>query len=137
MWKPSNESNSERRLLWIWTHPLIYNQIKLEFIKIFEIENNKEESSPEPPENKKAKIETEIIDDLIFKNDFVTFKCLKDKLVRFKLLGPLATTILSFALKIEDFSKLNLQTIQKWTNNDELSKYTLFSSLSNYFQLNV
>ncbi len=27
MWKPSNESNSERRLLWIWTHPLIYNQI--------------------------------------------------------------------------------------------------------------
>jgi hypothetical protein len=136
LWKPSNESNSERRLLWIWTHPLIYNQIKLEFIKIFEIENNKEENSPEPPENKKAKIETEIINDLIFKNDFVTLKCLKDKLVRFKLLGPLATTILSFALKIEDFSKLNLQTIQKWTNNDELSKYILFSSLSNYFQLN-
>ena len=127
MWKPSNESNSERRLLWIWTHPLIYNQIKLEFIKIFEIENNKEENSPEPPENKKAKIETEIINDLILKNNFVTLKCLKDNLVRFKLLGPLATTILSFALKIEDFSKLNHQAIQKWTNNDELSKYILWS----------
>ena len=91
-------------------------------MKIFDIRNENEENSPQPPGNKKAKIEIEPINDLILKNDFVTINCLKDKLVRLKLLGPLATTILSFALKIEDFSRLSSQTTQKWTNNEELSK---------------
>jgi hypothetical protein len=126
LWKPLNDVESaEKRLLWLWTHPSIFNQIKTQFIKIFEIKIDEDAA---PPESKKAKLDEDSVklNNLTFKNDKITIQCLKDKLIRFKLLGPLSTTILSYALKIEDFNKfdknVDLSTL-KWSNNEELLKF--------------
>ena len=121
LWKALNNTDTvENRMLWLWSHPSMFNQIKTQLFQIFNLKVEKDSS--EPPESKKAKFENNLVinDGLEFKNDKVIIKCLKDKLVRFKLLGPLSTTILSFALKIEDFSKLVGNV--KWSNNTELTK---------------
>ena len=124
LWKPLDTTTNEKRFLWLWTHPSVFDQIKDQFVKIFNIRSN-EDSLTEPPEHKKAKMESDSIkvNDLIIKNDSVKITCLKDKLIRLKLLGPLSTTILSYALKIEDFSNFDQTSAAKWSNNDELTKY--------------
>lgn len=125
LWKPLDiNETSANRIIWLWIHPSMYNQIETEFIKIFEIECEKIE-----PEIKKCKLEQEAVDNsvqdiknLSFKTDKVHIQCLKDKLVRFKLLGPLSTTILKNALKLEDLSKAEINNNNKWSVNEELVK---------------
>lgn len=129
LWKPI-ESGDENRTLWIWTHPAIFDSVAQLFRRLFNI--NDEERS-ESPQMKKQKLDAETEEALnedakaqlrnpIFRNDKVVIKCLRDRLVRFKLLGPLSTNILANALKSVDFGVFDTPAddLSKWSDNNEL-----------------
>jgi hypothetical protein len=42
----------------------------------------------------------------------IQLKCLKDKLIRFKLLGPLSSTILSSVVNLADMSRLEKNSLK-------------------------
>ena len=104
-------------------HPSIHKQVIEQFIEIFEI---KGEESDEPPECKRMKLQELASDteNLTLKTDRITIKCLKDKLIRFKLLGPYSTTILANVLKPVGVERIDSQLeYSKWTDNQELIEY--------------
>jgi ribonuclease P/MRP protein subunit POP1 len=126
LWKPKIDENTTQRHLWIWIHPSIYDQIKTLFIKLFELKENANDSATEPPQSKKAKIDEKfkkfLIEppkDLELENSQINVKCLKDRLIRFKLLGPYSTTILGNTLKPVCLDSIN----QEWSNNTHLIDY--------------
>lgn len=100
IWKPCQ---AENKTLWIWLHPSIHKQVKEEFFKIF----NLAPSQIDSPLAKKRRFnsEKEAVDEH-WKSDKITMTCLKDKLVRFKLLGPTSSSVLGNVLRLvenEDF----------------------------------
>jgi hypothetical protein len=127
LWKPTDEANSDtsQRKIWLWLHPSIYKHIQQELINIFELTNSTCDSTKVINENddspavKKRKVEEkttqndsvfkDVVDDsAVWSNNTKTIqlKNLKDKLIRFKLLGPLSTTILANVVNVADLSKL-------------------------------
>ena len=120
MWKPEQNEN---RIIWIWLHPSIHKQVEEEFMKIFKLDHDQNDS----PLAKKRKLNCDnlnqdINEDIKMENlaeetienclksesEKVTITCLKDKLVRFKLMGPTSTSILGNVLGIienENFQK--------------------------------
>jgi hypothetical protein len=126
MWKPEAVSCDEKqRTIWLWSHPSVYKQIENELIHIFNLETanlastsslaTNDEANNDSPLSKKRKLTessgpgpVEVNLQEREKTRFhspcknIELKCLKDKLIRFKLLGPLATTILGNVLKTID-----------------------------------
>ncbi len=94
LWKCKSDDSdqNEQRKLWIWSHPSIYQQVETQLKNVFDLNEKKEnEDENSSPVFKKRKLKNEIY-----------LQSLKDKLVRFKLLGPLSTTILANVLKTVD-----------------------------------
>ena len=97
LWKyKSNDCDkNELRNLWIWSHPSIYQQVENQLKNVFDLNDEKDvDDENTAPAVKKRKLQND-------KNK-ICLKSLKDKLVRFKLLGPLSTTILGNVLKTVD-----------------------------------
>ena len=91
-----NKINSNPCVLWIWSHPSIYKQVESQLVQVFDLQVN----NIEPNQIKIDQNET-VSESGIFKSlkGNIILKSLKDKLVRFKLLGPLSTTLLAHVLK--------------------------------------
>jgi ribonuclease P/MRP protein subunit POP1 len=116
LWKTEIEQSSSKTI-WIWSHPSIHKQVESELINVFNMSLKVDESKDvemesangdQQPQVKKRKLEneTENINEPINSQIYVSqdekntsLKCLKDSLIRFKLLGPLSTTILANVLK--------------------------------------
>jgi hypothetical protein len=100
LWKYDADSTSlETKIIWIWSHPSVAKQIENQLIKSFDFQ-------PKPTSdcNYFQSVEN------------VKLKSLKEKLVRFKLLGPLATAVLDHVLKpIESEDKFYLNQADIWT----------------------
>ena len=128
MWMPS-EANSaispSARKIWIWLHPASYKQAETEIEKVLELKivNADVFEEDQLPVVKKQKLDDKDYTKLeiesvekrpVWSNAAKSVKMtsLKDKLVRFKLLGPLASTILSNVLKPADLNKLNESLIK-------------------------
>jgi hypothetical protein len=93
LWEQVDINDPESfRKLWIWSHPAISQQLEKQFNYVFNL--NEEEKDDDSPVNKRRK-----------NNIYLTL--LKDRLVRFKLLGPLSTIILANVLKPVDFQDDN------------------------------
>lgn len=129
IWKVENVLNNEEyRTLWIWSHPSIYKQVEDQLIEIFQFKKiestdkvpEEEEDNQDSPLAKKRKIipkcsnlneakpiSNNQIPQAWSNQSNINLRCLKDKLVRFKLLGPLCTTILANVLKTIDQSDDN------------------------------
>lgn len=102
MWNPMQDE--QLRTLWIWIHPSIYKQIQEELIHIFEL--NLDSNDSDSPIAKRRKLTEEKESFICEQNNSkwsnenaIYLNSLKDKLNRFKLLGPLSTTILANVLK--------------------------------------
>jgi hypothetical protein len=129
MWMPVNtncQQEADRRI-WLWVHPSFYTQFEMELLKIFQLKpkinlenlNINSESTEDVPalkkrklENKKTnEVELDSIDMHSWTNNQKTIhvKCLKDKLIRFKLLGPLSATILSSVLHVADLDQIEIE----------------------------
>ncbi|CAF0708528.1 unnamed protein product [Brachionus calyciflorus] len=107
IWKPGQNEN---RILWVWTHPSIFKKFENELIKLFGLESDQEES----PVAKKRKLGSD--HELnCWKSNNIKLKCLKDELVRFKLLGPLSTPILGNVLRTIPSRNFEKQT-EIWNN---------------------
>lgn len=109
LWHPSSD---KQRTLWIWSHPAIYKQIESQIITIFGLKNSKNEDS-DSPQTKKRKLENAVDfneNRYESENKSIVLKCLKDKLNRFKLIGPLSTTILASLLETADHETYNLSS---------------------------
>jgi hypothetical protein len=123
MWMPSSglvTSEASQRRIWLWVHPSIHRQVLQELVNIFNLQKEDAqeivEKSDDSPAVKKRKFETESSakqpsEDsrvAVFSNELKAIKLtnLKDKLMRFKLLGPLSSTILGSVLNQADFSEL-------------------------------
>ncbi len=126
LWKPRDTSNeNEIRSLWIWSHPAINQKVEEQIVKVFKMKNHvvsvdettneDKKSSPiakkmkmteEEDRSEKMELETYSLDS--FRSDKVTLKSLKDQLVRFKLVGPMSTTVLASVLQaVKGTSGLN------------------------------
>lgn len=118
MWKPRDSADCQQRSLWIWSHPAIYRKIEEQLIQVFKLEKylpvtiGADDNSPLV---KKMKMSSNTdaggVEDVaseptlseVFRSDTVQLESLKDKLVRFKLLGPMSTAVLANVLKtVED-----------------------------------
>ncbi|CAF0843374.1 unnamed protein product [Adineta ricciae] len=84
MWMPANDK--QRRKLWLWCHPASYDALAEILSSLFNTSVDK--STDEPPTKKQKN------------DDDATITLLRDqqKLARFRLIGPLAMTILKHAL---------------------------------------
>lgn len=103
IWKPS--SSSTTRTIWLWIHPVIDKKVEAELLRIFEL-NMKQDDETVPTKRIKLDKSTSIDSDYIWTNQdkSIRMKSLKDKLVRFKLLGPMSTTLLANVLRpVTDF----------------------------------
>ena len=108
LWKLCDATESEQRNLWIWSHPSVISQVESQLIDIFDLE-------------------TKSHDLFESKNSEIKLKSLKDKLVRFKIIGPLATTLLGHVLQTID-----IETEDNYYNNQaEIWNRLKFSSLKN------
>jgi hypothetical protein len=101
-WHPKNQN--ENRSIWIWSHPAIYKQVEDQLTFIFKLTKTTEQDSPQI---KKRKISQNIEENhenyfTSINNSNIKLKSLKDKLNRFKLLGPMSTTILANLLQTTD-----------------------------------
>lgn len=117
VWKSeeaSSETNPHRqRTLWIWTHPSIYEQFQRELAKIWNLIDARDVDTDDSPQVKKIKLTTNETKEMQRMSKFkssegnnVELECLKDELVRFKLLGPFATTILANVLTTFESSNM-------------------------------
>lgn len=102
LWKPSETKD---KTLWLWIHPAVNSQVEAELFKIFDQE--------ESPVVKKIKTGHET-ESKCNKNN-VKITCLKDELVRFKLLGPVSTPILGNVLRTIDSDGFEKQA-KIWNN---------------------
>lgn len=118
MWKPELDNLTEQsvRTLWLWSHPSFHKVLQEQLIQVFDLaeqvdedfDKEQDESSPQAKKRKlaaeksTAKNSTTIRYVSINGNECIELVSLKDKLVRFKLIGPLSTTILANALKTID-----------------------------------
>lgn len=99
LWHPKIH---EQRSIWIWSHPAIYKQVEDQLTDIFKLVKTTASDSPqikkrklsEKTEEKNHEENFESTDDSNIK-----LKSLKDKLNRFKLIGPMSTTILANLLQ--------------------------------------
>jgi hypothetical protein len=89
---PNNPEAKKQRRIWIWSHPSTTKQIKAQLIDIFDLKLQIADDNTS--ENGEFESNTE--------GSIVKFKSLKDQIVRFKLLGPLSTTLLAHVLKTFD-----------------------------------
>jgi ribonuclease P/MRP protein subunit POP1 len=118
LWKSeTDQNNNNNKTIWIWSHPSIHKQVESELINVFNMSLNVDEAidvdmestnGDDQPQVKKRKFENDtqdkkesMIPQTYVSNDnkSISLKSLKDNLIRFKLLGPLSTTILSNVLK--------------------------------------
>ena len=110
LWKTQDSMLSQPRRLWVWSHPAIHKQIEEQIKAAFDLkiaESSSEENSPVVKKRKltEAPEQCETIESSSLptyasgdeKN--IRFKSLKDKLIRFKLVGPLSTQILANVLQ--------------------------------------
>lgn len=130
LWKPKVTETTNERHLWIWIHPSINDQMKFLLIELFGLKENSDDSVTEPPQSKKAKVDEKIKQpepprDLEFENSQIRVKCLKDRLNRFKLLGPYSTTILGNAIKHVALDSIT----EEWSNNTHLIDYITDNNL--------
>jgi hypothetical protein len=97
LWK-FQDGLSDRRALWIWCHPSTYKVIGEQLVRVFNLSGNKDVASGEQSEEK---METDTDENILSSNDEknINLLCLKDKLVRFKLIGPMSTSVLANVLK--------------------------------------
>lgn len=94
----------ERRALWIWCHPSTYKSIAAQFQYVFNLSAKSSQTTEEKMDidiNDQITRTTTIESDVFSSNDEqdIRLLCLKDKLVRFKLLGPMSTSILANVLQ--------------------------------------
>lgn len=96
----------ERRALWIWCHPSTYKSIAAQFQHVFNLSANssKDQITEEKMDmdiNDRITKTTAVESDVFSSNDErdIRLVCLKDKLVRLKLLGPMSTSILANVLQ--------------------------------------
>ncbi len=117
LWKPRDPAAAdETRSLWIWSHPAIYRQVEEQIVKVFHMkaalvaagETTSEEKKSSPTAKKmkmteevddSEQMELETFSSVSFKSGTVTLTSLKDKLVRFKLAGPMSTAVLAGVLQ--------------------------------------
>ncbi|KAK7872217.1 hypothetical protein R5R35_001774 [Gryllus longicercus] len=115
LWKAENGSSTEQRILWLWTHPSIYNEVKNCLIETFALG---EEMLPEKlsedvgsqfsmVEIKKleAHCVLEAYPKYISSDNRICLILLKDKLNRFRLTGPLSHSILVDTLNVTSFAE--------------------------------
>ncbi len=101
LWHPKNLN--ENRSIWIWSHPAIYKQVEDQLAFVFNLTKTTEQNSPQIKKRKMSE-KMEDNEECYESNDNlkITLKSLKDKLNRFKLLGPMSTTILANLLQTTD-----------------------------------
>jgi ribonuclease P/MRP protein subunit POP1 len=114
LWKAVDDhlDDNFNRYLWIWSHPSVYKRVETQLINVFELESQTIDEFDANSNAKKRKLneekEKQTCDETTRSNQnpvyhssskHIKLKNLKDKLVRFKLLGPLSTSILANALK--------------------------------------
>ena len=107
-WHPSQNQDTieKKRSIWIWSHPSIYSQIEAELVSVFKL-SKQNESASDSPQTKKIKLNNEDQNGLYYESfdeRKIVLKPLKDKLNRFKLLGPMSTNILANLLQTADSS---------------------------------
>ena len=82
LWEFNDVSNNldvkKQRRLWIWSHPSVTKQIEAQLKDIFNLKQKSNESEY-----------TSENSEFVSSNNDLKLKSLKDKLIRFKLLGPL------------------------------------------------
>lgn len=101
LWKP-REPNQEIRSLWIWSHPAIYREVEKQLVNVFNLTREISKSDDSSPDAKKRKLLDDSSDlnlNPLYKSNLVTLTSLKDKLIRFKLAGPMSTSILANVLQ--------------------------------------
>ncbi len=89
-WSPEND-----RVIRIWTHPSILETVRQQLESVF--------GQDQQPQAKKTKL-TDITqpDEEVLQTESISIKLFKNSFNRFKLLGPLSTTILASILKTID-----------------------------------
>jgi hypothetical protein len=92
MKNPNNLEAKKQRRIWIWSHPSTKKQIRAQLIEIFDLKLQSADDNTS--DNGEFESTTG--------GSVVKLKSLKDKIVRFKLLGPLSTTLLAHVLKTFD-----------------------------------
>jgi len=96
LWKfyenPNDPEAKKQRRIWIWSHPSTTKQIRAQLIEIFDLKLQSADDNTS--DNGEFESTTG--------GSVVKLKSLKDKIVRFKLLGPLSTTLLAHVLKTFD-----------------------------------
>lgn len=106
LWQPSI---SKQRTIWIWSHPSIFKQVESQLVSIFELTNKSDGS--DSPQTKKRKLDNATGPNEISyesNNKSIVLNSLKDKLNRFKLVGPLSTSILTSLLETVEHETYNL-----------------------------
>ena len=115
LWKP-REVNQDKRSLWIWSHPSIYRQVEEQIVNVFNLTRKSsattDNSSPDAKKRKLLDDSSDSTCNPIFTSDLVVLTSLKDKLVRFKLAGPMSTSILANVLQAVDPEKNDYFTSQ-------------------------
>lgn len=110
LWKPHVDklpvenscSNCPHRQLWIWCHPSITNELVKILIEIFHLEENLEKSTKEykfVSNVNYMKCKLHFQKEPVYSSDDITMCILKDTLVRHRIIGPNALSIITSVLK--------------------------------------
>lgn len=110
LWKPfldklpveNSRSNWTHRQLWIWCHPSITSEITKILIEIFHLEENLEKPTKEykfVSNVNYMKCKLHFQKEPVYSNNDITMRILKDTLVRHRIIGPNALSIITSILK--------------------------------------
>ncbi|KAF8771568.1 Ribonucleases P/MRP protein subunit POP1 like protein [Argiope bruennichi] len=120
LWKPMsvlNDSLHARRKLWIWCHPSCHDELIDVFVKTFDLKN---EERPDISESFSfacklnfMKSKQHFCKEKIFSGPAMKMMLLKNTLVRHRLIGPMAQTVLFRVLKSADITNISNNNLLK------------------------
>ncbi|CAL1288344.1 unnamed protein product [Larinioides sclopetarius] len=114
LWRPAsvpNESHQRRRKLWIWCHPSCHDELVDIFVSVFDL---KEEERLDTSQSFSfscklnfMKSKQHFCKEKVFSGSAIKMMLLKNTLVRHRLIGPLAQTVLGRVLKAAEVDKVS------------------------------
>ena len=117
-------------VVWLWIHPAFYDQALDALCKVFELQREEKEAEPTP---KKLKMSDHVNEAKLANRNVpfnekipkltsskITAFELRDTLNRFRLLGPLTTSVLHETLKPATFLDSEGEKSDVWWNTEEL-----------------